>query len=98
MTQTILAAQADVQAEVLGDAPCQVADRGGCPLGPTDGWPEREYACLLVPCDRCGASQHQPCPGGEPCGVRRLLAVERGHLDPGTGAWITRGWRAGGGA
>jgi len=54
---------------------------------------DRERACRLVPCDRCGACQHQPCASGDgqSHGVRRLLAVDRGHLDPGTGAWLTRG-------
>jgi hypothetical protein len=53
-----------------------------------------ERAARLVPCDSCGAGQHQPCatPGGASHGARRLLAVERGHLDPGTGEWLTRGW------
>jgi hypothetical protein len=53
---------------------------------------EAERACRLVPCDRCGAGQHEACirADGESHGVRRLLAVERGHLDAGTGAWLTR--------
>ena len=55
---------------------------------------DRERACRLVPCDQCGASQHQPCASGDgqSHGVRRVLAVERGHLDADTGAWLTRGW------
>jgi hypothetical protein len=53
-----------------------------------------ERASRLVPCDRCGAARHQPCaaPDGTSHGARRLLAVERGHLDPDTGEWLTRGW------
>jgi hypothetical protein len=53
---------------------------------------ETERACRLVPCDRCGASQHQPCVAadGQSHAARRLLAVERGHLDAGSGAWLTR--------
>ncbi len=55
---------------------------------------DRERACRLVPCDRCGSSQHQPCASGDGQShrVRRLLAVERGHLDADTGAWLTPGW------
>ena len=55
---------------------------------------DRERACRLVPCDLCGASQYQPCASGDgrSHSVRRLLAVERGHLDAGTGSWLTRGW------
>jgi hypothetical protein len=55
---------------------------------------DRERACRLVPCDRCGACQHQPCASGDgqSHGVRQLLAVDRGHLDADTGAWLTRGW------
>jgi len=94
MTQTILADQPDARARVLGGAPCMAAARGGRP--PESGErAERHHACLLVPCDWCGASQYQPCPDAEPCGVRRLLAVERGHLDPDTGAWLTK-WALGG--
>ncbi len=54
---------------------------------------DRERACRLVPCDRCGACQHQACASedGLSHGVRRFLAVDRGHLDADTGAWLTRG-------
>lgn len=54
--------------------------------------PGRESASRLVPCDRCGASQHQPCPGGTAHRERELLASERGHLNRHTGEWLTRGW------
>jgi hypothetical protein len=55
---------------------------------------DRERASRLVPCDSCGASQHQPCASddGQSHSVRRLLAVERGHLDAETGAWLTQSW------
>jgi hypothetical protein len=52
---------------------------------------EEIQACQRVRCDRCGAEQGESCPGGEPCGVRRLLAIEHGHFDPDTGTWVTRG-------
>jgi hypothetical protein len=87
MTQAILADRPDGHLRVLGGVPSLAAAEGG----PA----EREYACLLVPRERCGASQFQPCLGAQPCGARRLLAVERGHLDPDTGAWLTRGWALG---
>jgi len=34
-------------------------------------------------CHKSGCHSH---------GVRRLLAVERGHLDTDSGSWRTRGW------
>ena len=52
---------------------------------------EETAACQMVRCDRCGASQGEPCPGGQPHGVRRLEAIGHGHLDPVTGTWVTRG-------
>jgi hypothetical protein len=94
MTQTILTGPPDGQAEVFsGVLLPATAHSGGLPE--SGGRADRERACLLVPCDRCGASQFQRCPGRQPCGTRRLLAVERGHLDPDTGAWLTRGWALG---
>lgn len=98
MTQTILADPPDRLAQVLCGAPHEINAQEGWLHRPGADQPEYERACLLVPCDRCGASQFQRCPGGQPCGARRLLAVERGHLDPDTGVWLTRGWRAGGGS
>jgi hypothetical protein len=96
MTQTILTDLPDGQAPVLRSASSySAAAQGGWLPRPGVDEPECEHACLLVPCDRCGASQFQPCPGGQPCGMRRLLAVDRGHLDPHTGAWLTRGWALG---
>jgi hypothetical protein len=94
MTQAILTDLPDRQAQVLGGASRPAAAHGGS-LRESGGQADRERACLLVPCDRCGASQHQPCPGGQPCGARRLLAVERGHLDPDTGTWLTSWWALG---
>jgi hypothetical protein len=94
MTKTILTDLPDGRAQVFSGASRPPAAHG-VGLPESGGRADRERACLLVPCDRCGASQYQPCPGGEPCGARRLLAVERGHLDPGTGAWLTRGWALG---
>jgi hypothetical protein len=94
MTQTILTDLPDGQARVLSVASDPAAAHGGG-LPESGGQADRERACLLVPCDRCSASQFQRCPGGQPCGARRLLAVERGHLEPDTGAWLTRGWALG---
>jgi len=94
MTQTILADLPDGQAQAFSGA-SRPAGAHGCWLPESGGRADRERACLLVPCDRCSASQYQPCAGGQPCGARRLLAVERGHLDPDTGAWLTRGWAPG---
>jgi len=94
MTQTILTGLPEGQAEVFSGVLLPVPAHGG-ELPESGGGADRERACLLVPCDRCGASQFQRCQGGQPCGARRLLAVERGHLDPDTGSWLTRGWALG---
>jgi hypothetical protein len=86
MTQAILADRPDGQALVVGCVPSLMASNGG--------WlAEWKYTWLPVPCVPCGASQFQRGPGGVPCGARRLLAVDRGHPDP--GAWLTRYWLAG---
>ena len=95
MTQTILAARPDLRDRVLGGPSHGAASRDDWPRASRDMRAEEDHACLLVPCDRCGASQFQRCPNGQLCGARRLLAVERGHLDPDTGLWLTRGWALG---
>lgn len=46
-----------------------------------------QLACLMVP---RGAGRRGHCPGGEPCGARRLLAIDGGHLDEHAGTWVTR--------